>query len=205
MPIPTLPIDCGHCGRNVGAEVIFVEGVNPANLQSASFKVPATGTLWLLSTVRRAGCKTAICPGLATQLEPAAVLPRSVPSPGGRTSGAHSVGRADVRRHRSAADWWAAADRPLGRRSSSVEETADGDGASMSTSSQSPRATSRTDIAVSVGLSGRIAPPSAHDDACDRKAQPPTEHDDGSRPSGKGDQGLPPTWVRRHGDRNRPS
>jgi len=45
MPIPTLAIDCGHCGRSVGAEIVFVEGANSATLQSPSFQAPDAQTL----------------------------------------------------------------------------------------------------------------------------------------------------------------
>jgi hypothetical protein len=49
-------------------------------------------------------------------------------------------------------------------------------------SPSSPRPTSRPDMWVIVGTSGRGAPPTAHSDACGRKTLPPTEHDHGSRP-----------------------
>jgi hypothetical protein len=48
-----------------------------------------------------------------------------------------------------------------------------------------------------VGRSGRMEPPSEHNDARGRKTPPPTEHGHASRPSRPG---PPPAWTRRHGD-----
>ena len=50
-------------------------------------------------------------------------------------------------------------------------------------SSQSPRATVRPEIRISVGSSGRGAPSAEHDHACGRKTRPLTEHNHGSRPA----------------------
>lgn len=48
MPIPAYPITCGHCSRDVGAEVVFIEGVNLADLITSDLKVPlGQKTLWL--------------------------------------------------------------------------------------------------------------------------------------------------------------
>jgi hypothetical protein len=47
MPIPVLAITCGHCDHDVGAEVVFIEGVDTATLTSNGFKVPLNVTLWL--------------------------------------------------------------------------------------------------------------------------------------------------------------
>jgi len=46
MPIPTLPITCGTCGRGIAAEVVFADGYNPASL-AASKDFPKQQLLWL--------------------------------------------------------------------------------------------------------------------------------------------------------------
>ena len=47
MPIPVFTITCGHCGHDVGAEVVFIEGIDEAILTSDGFQVPHNMTMWL--------------------------------------------------------------------------------------------------------------------------------------------------------------
>jgi Domain of unknown function (DUF4145) len=81
VPIPTFPISCGHCGRDVGAEVVFVEGVAPASLQSASFQVPQGQTVWLRCPACGEGSvRTAVRPRVGTIVFPGPLPAEDVPN-----------------------------------------------------------------------------------------------------------------------------
>jgi hypothetical protein len=100
MPIPTLPIECGHCGRQVGAEIVFAEGVNAATLQSTPWKPSQTQTLWVrcpacgegsVRTGARAGVNSKVLPG-KLPLEDVPNLPADVEGAWGEARKAYSIG-----------------------------------------------------------------------------------------------------------------
>jgi hypothetical protein len=100
VPIPTLSIVCGHCGRHVGAEIVFVEEVNAATLQSPSFKPAPTQGLWLrcpacgngsVQTAARPGINGAVYPG-PLPLEDITNLPNDVAVAWSEARKAYSVG-----------------------------------------------------------------------------------------------------------------
>jgi len=100
MPIPTWPITCGHCSREVGAEIVFVEGVNNATLMSNMFQVPQGQPLWLRCPVCGQGSfRSAIVPKAGFKVFPGALpaaavtnLPTDVETAWTEARRAHSVG-----------------------------------------------------------------------------------------------------------------
>jgi Domain of unknown function (DUF4145) len=100
VSIPTLPIDCGHCGRKVGAEIVAAEGVAAGTLQNPTWKPAQAQTLWLrcpacgegsVRTAARAGINTKVLPG-KLPLEDVPNLPGDVEGAWGEARKAYSVG-----------------------------------------------------------------------------------------------------------------
>jgi hypothetical protein len=101
MPIATWTITCGHCSRNVAAEIVFIEGVASATLTSANFSVPTNRTLYLrCPSCRQGSVRTPIDPtGRGGQVFPGGMpstevtnLPADVAAAWIEARRAHSVG-----------------------------------------------------------------------------------------------------------------
>lgn len=99
MPIPTWPITCGHCSRNVGAEIVYVEFVTQATLASPTFKPPQSQTLWLRCPACGQGSvRTPLAPRVGFAVFPGALpasavsnLPSDVATAWTEARRAHSV------------------------------------------------------------------------------------------------------------------